>query len=37
VWLRDSEGKLIWANPAYIKAVEAPDIGAVTAGNIELI
>jgi len=37
VWLRDSEGKLIWANRAYIKAVEAPDIGAVTAGNIELI
>jgi len=37
VWLRDSERKLIWANRAYIKAVEVPDVGAVVSGGIELI
>jgi signal transduction histidine kinase len=37
VWLRDSERKLIWANRAYIKAVEAPDVGAIVSGGIELI
>jgi len=37
VWLRDRERKLIWANRAYIKAVEAPDVGAVVSGEIELV
>jgi signal transduction histidine kinase len=36
IWLKDADGKLIWANRAYIRAVEAADIDAVTGNNIAL-
>jgi len=36
VWLRDGNGRLAWVNQAYVKAVEAPDSGAVITAAIEL-
>ena len=36
VWLRDEEGKLAWVNRSYVRAVEAPDSGAVIKGSIEI-
>ena len=33
IWLKDKTEKLIWANRAYVKAVESPDVdAAITAG-----
>ena len=36
VWLRDGNGRLAWVNQAYVKAVEAPDSGAVITAGIEI-
>jgi signal transduction histidine kinase len=36
IWLRNSQGKLAWVNQAYVKAVEAPDSGAVLKAAIEI-
>ena len=37
VWLRDGAGHIIWANPAYARAVEAPDAETVCARTLELL
>jgi signal transduction histidine kinase len=36
VWARDQDGRLVFVNKAYARAVEAGDPGAVVAGGIEL-
>jgi len=36
VWLRSSDGKLMWVNQSYVKAVEAPDSGGVLKAGIEI-
>ncbi len=37
VWTRDQAGRLTFANPAYARAVEAPDAVAAVASNRELL
>lgn len=37
MWIRDSEGKLVFANRAYAAAVEAVDSGDATARGLELL
>ena len=37
VWLRDPEGRLAWANRAYVAAVEAKDLDSVRARAVELL
>jgi signal transduction histidine kinase len=37
IWLRNEAGDIIWANRAYIRAVEAPGIDAVIQGKLELV
>ena len=37
VWLRERTGALTWANRAYCRAVDAPDIGAVAERSLELL
>jgi len=37
VWIRDAEGKLVFANRAYASAVEQSDPDEVTARNLELL
>lgn len=37
VWIRDAEGKLVFANRAYASAVEESDPDEVTARNLELL
>ncbi|MGH6907277.1 MAG: ATP-binding protein [Aestuariivirga sp.] len=36
VWLRGSDGRLVWVNRAYVKAVEAPNSNAVLQGGLEI-
>jgi signal transduction histidine kinase len=36
IWLRGNDTKLIWVNQSYVKAVEAPDSGAVLKAGLEL-
>ncbi len=36
-WQRDVAGRLIWANPAYVRAVDAPSCEEVTLRQIELM
>ena len=36
VWLRDAEGRVAWANQAYMTAVEAKDLDSVRSRSIEL-
>jgi len=37
VWVRDRDERLVWANAAYVRAVEAADVAAVTRDNLELL
>ncbi len=37
VWLRDSEGALVWVNRAYATAADAGDVGLAVAGGRELL
>lgn len=37
IWMRDENGDLLWANRAYIKAVEAPSVDSVVQGKLELV
>ncbi|MCB5174958.1 MULTISPECIES: sensor histidine kinase [Microvirga] len=37
LWIRDAEDGLIWANQAYLKAVEATDIDDAAARSLELL
>ena len=37
VWARDAEGRLIFVNPAYARAVEATDAGDAVARELELL
>ena len=37
VWLRDAEGRLAWANQAYLTAVEAKDLNEAKARSLELL
>ncbi|MBV1700528.1 MAG: PAS domain-containing sensor histidine kinase [Hyphomicrobiales bacterium] len=37
VWMRDVEGRLTWANPAYAQAVEAKDVQVAIEGSTELL
>jgi signal transduction histidine kinase len=37
VWLRDPDGRLAWANRAYVAAVEAKDLDSVRARGVELL
>ncbi len=37
VWLRDPEGRLVWANRAYVAAVDAKDLDSVKARAVELL
>lgn len=37
VWLRSPEGRLVWANPAYAKAVEAADVPTAVTEDLELL
>jgi len=36
VWLRSPDGKLVWVNRAYVKAVEAPHSDAVLKAGLEI-
>ncbi len=36
IWLRGGDGKLVWVNQSYVKAVEAPNSGAVLNANLEI-
>jgi len=36
IWLRAQNGKLAWVNQAYVKAVDAPDSGAVLKSGLEI-
>ncbi len=37
LWIRDGEDALVWANQAYLQAVEAADIADATARSVELL
>lgn len=37
LWIRDGEDVLVWANQAYLRAVEASDIADATARSLELL
>jgi len=37
VWLRDAEGRLAWANQAYLTAVEAKDLNEARTRSLELL
>ncbi|SCY52230.1 PAS domain-containing sensor histidine kinase [Microvirga guangxiensis] len=37
LWIRDAEGKLLWANQAYLRAVEAPNLDDAIARSLELL
>ena len=37
VWVRDRDERLVWANAAYVRAVEASDVAAVTRDALELL
>lgn len=37
VWLRDGEGRIAWANPAWLAAVEAQDLEDARARGLELL
>jgi signal transduction histidine kinase/PAS domain-containing protein len=37
VWLRDADGRLTWANQAYVTAVEALDLDSVRSDCVELL
>jgi signal transduction histidine kinase len=37
VWLRDGEGRLSWANRAYLRAVEAGDVAEARTRGLELL
>ena len=37
VWLRDGNGRLTWANQAYLTAVEAKDLDSVRSRSLELL
>ena len=37
LWIRDADDKLVWANQAYLHAVEAADIEDATARSLELL
>lgn len=37
VWLYDTSGRVVWANAGYLRAVDATDLAAVTANNIEFL
>ncbi len=37
VWLRNGDGKLIWVNQAYMKALDTSDIDTVIKGGSELV
>jgi len=37
LWIRDSEDNLVWANQAYLRAVETPDLDDAIARSVELL
>lgn len=37
IWLRDAEGRLAWANEAFLRAVEAKDLADARARGLELL
>lgn len=37
VWVRDRDERLVWANTAYVRAVEAADVQNVTRDGLELL
>ncbi len=37
VWLKDQKRRIVYANPAYIQAVEAPNMAAVLAKGLDVI
>jgi signal transduction histidine kinase len=37
VWIRDATGVLEWANAAYVRALELPDLAAVVARRVDLL
>ncbi len=37
LWIRDSDGNLVWANQAYLRAVEASDLDDAIARSVELL
>lgn len=37
VWLHDAEGKLLWANEAWLKAVDEPDFNVAVARGLSLV
>ncbi|MCG7393052.1 PAS-domain containing protein [Microvirga sp. ACRRW] len=37
LWIRDDDGKLLWANQAYLRAVEAPNLDDAIARSVELL
>lgn len=37
VWLRDADGRLVWANQGYLAAVEAKDLDSARSGSAELL
>ncbi len=36
VWLRDEEGRLLWANKAWLEATESPDVNVAAASGVVL-
>ncbi|KLK94093.1 histidine kinase [Microvirga vignae] len=37
LWIRDADDKLLWANQAYLRAVEAPNLDDAIARSLELL
>ncbi|HZH09578.1 MAG TPA: PAS-domain containing protein [Microvirga sp.] len=37
LWIRDADDKLLWANQAYLRAVEAPSLDDAIARSVELL
>ncbi|WP_244610521.1 PAS domain-containing sensor histidine kinase [Microvirga pakistanensis] len=37
LWIRDADDRLLWANQAYLRAVEAPDLDDAMSRSVELL